>query len=97
MAQDETPLEKLTQLRQRLGPLSKEELRDMCFDLGVKYDDLPGGGAAAKARELVDYLERHCGIPDLDHYLAHPPRVSVWQRADCACAAREALCVGRAD
>jgi tetratricopeptide (TPR) repeat protein len=77
MAQDETPHEKLAQLRLQLGPLSKEELRDLCFDLGVKYDDLPGEGAAAKARELVDYLERHCRIPDLEHYLAHPP--GVWR------------------
>jgi tetratricopeptide (TPR) repeat protein len=80
MAQDEIPREKLAQLRQRLDPLSKEELRDVCFDLGVKYDDLPGEGAAAKARELVDYLERHCRIPELEHYLAHPPGVSVWRR-----------------
>jgi tetratricopeptide (TPR) repeat protein len=78
VSQDETPHEKLAQLRLRLDPLSKEELRDLCFDLGVKYDDLPGEGAAAKARELVDYLERHCRIPDLEHYLAHPP--GMWQR-----------------
>jgi len=78
MAQDETPREKRTLLRQRLGSFSKEELRDLCFDLGVKYDDLPGEGAAAKAREVVKYLERQCRIPDLEHYLAHPP--GVWQR-----------------
>jgi hypothetical protein len=66
MAQDDTPHEKLAQLRERLGLLSKEELRDLCFDLGVKYDDLGGEGAAAKARELIDYLERHCRIPELE-------------------------------
>ncbi len=34
------------------------ELRTLCFDLGVDYDDLPGEGKANKARELISYLER---------------------------------------
>ncbi len=37
----------------------EEELRTLCFDLGVRYDDLPGQGAAGKARELIAFLERH--------------------------------------
>ena len=44
---------------------SEEELRTLCFDLDVDYDSLPGEGKAAKARELVSYLERHNRIPDL--------------------------------
>jgi hypothetical protein len=35
-----------------------EELRTLCFDLGVGYDDLRGEGRSAKARELVGYMER---------------------------------------
>jgi hypothetical protein len=27
-----------------------EELRTLCFDLGVNYDDLPGEGRSARAR-----------------------------------------------
>jgi hypothetical protein len=41
------------------------ELRTLCFDLGIEYDDLPGEGRADKARELVAYLERRDRIPDL--------------------------------
>ncbi len=42
-----------------------EELRTLCFDLGVEYDDLPGEGRAGKVRELVRYIERHERIYDL--------------------------------
>ena len=42
-----------------------EELRTLCFQLGVEYDDLPGEGRQAKARELVVYLERHNRILEL--------------------------------
>jgi hypothetical protein len=35
-----------------------EELRTLCFDLGVDYDSLRGEGKAAKARELIAYMQR---------------------------------------
>lgn len=38
---------------------SKGELRTLCFDLGVDYDDLPNEGKTNKARELIAHLERH--------------------------------------
>jgi hypothetical protein len=51
----------LTRLRQLLtGYFDAEEFRTLCFDLAVDYDTLRGEGKAAKARELVAYLER-CG------------------------------------
>jgi hypothetical protein len=37
----------------------REELRTLCFELGIDYDDLGGEGKTNKARELVAYLERH--------------------------------------
>jgi hypothetical protein len=43
----------------------EEELRTLCFDLGIDYDDLRSEGKANKARELVAYLERRGRIPDL--------------------------------
>jgi hypothetical protein len=53
-------------LRQILAERFDEgELRTLCFDLGIEYDDLPGKGRADKARELVAYLERRDRIPDL--------------------------------
>ena len=37
---------------------SDAELRDLCFELEIDYDDLPGDGQSAKARELVSYCKR---------------------------------------
>ena len=56
----------LTQLRQVLTTrFDAGELRTLCFDLGVDYDDLPGEGKASRARELVGYLARRDRIADL--------------------------------
>jgi hypothetical protein len=58
--------EYLIRLRQTLtARFDVGELRTLCFDLGVDYDDLPGQGRASKARELIRYLERRDRIPDL--------------------------------
>ena len=35
-----------------------QELQDLCFDLGVDFEDLGGTGRKAKARELVQYMQR---------------------------------------
>ena len=43
----------------------EEELRSLCFELGVKYDSLPAQGAAGKARELVATLDRAGRLPQL--------------------------------
>ena len=45
--------------------LSLEEVRTLCFDLGVDYDNLGGEGKSAKIRELILYLERRDRLPDL--------------------------------
>lgn len=61
MRQDET-----SRLYQSLiDRFSKEELRTLCFDLGVEYEDLPGEGRAAKARELVAHLDRRDRLSEL--------------------------------
>jgi DNA-binding NtrC family response regulator len=41
------------------------ELRTLCYDLDLDYDDLPGDGKADKARELVRHLERHDRLSEL--------------------------------
>lgn len=56
----------LTQLRKVLKEQFNEgELRNLCFDLNIDYDSLPGEGKADKARELVAYCKRHGCIPEL--------------------------------
>lgn len=42
-----------------------EELRTLCFDLGVEFDDLPGEGKTAKIRELIKQCRRAGMLDDL--------------------------------
>ncbi len=58
--------ERLAQLRQNLIECyNDEELRTLCFDLGVDYDNLPGRAKADKARELLSDVDHRGRIPDL--------------------------------
>jgi tetratricopeptide (TPR) repeat protein len=46
-------------LRQELAEhFSEEELRTLCFDLGLDYENLPAQGKVGKARELIAEVER---------------------------------------
>lgn len=44
---------------------NKGELRTLCFDLGVNYENLPGETLEDKARELVDFCQRRGVLKDL--------------------------------
>jgi hypothetical protein len=44
---------------------SDEELRTLCFDLGIDHETLPAFGKEPRARELIAYLERRGRISDL--------------------------------
>jgi hypothetical protein len=44
---------------------NEEELRQLCFDLGVDDEDVPGSTKSGKARELIAYLERRDRIDEL--------------------------------
>lgn len=56
----------LPQIRDRIvAEFSLEELADLCFNLGVDYESLPGESKPAKARELVSYMQRRNRLPDL--------------------------------
>jgi formylglycine-generating enzyme required for sulfatase activity len=57
------------ELRKRIiSYFDEQELRTLCFDLKVDYDDLRGEGRADKARELVAYFERRGRISELVVY-----------------------------
>ena len=56
----------LTSLRRGLvESFSLSELRTLCSDLGVDYDELGSAGKEAQARELILYLERRGRLPEL--------------------------------
>jgi len=58
MPQDET--ERLTHLWRQIDQhFNDEELRGLCFSLGIDYESLGGAGKAGKARELVAHCDRH--------------------------------------
>ena len=60
-----------TQLHQFLvAHFSLDEVKTLCLNLKVRYDDLGGEGLTGKARELVLYMERHSRIVDLRAVLA---------------------------
>ena len=42
-----------------------DELRTLCYDLGVDFGDLPPGGKTDKARELVAHCMRHGRLGEL--------------------------------
>lgn len=59
----------LAALRQNLiDHFSEEELRTLCFDLGLDYENLPALGKAGKAREIVAGVERTGVMPQLLAY-----------------------------
>jgi Effector-associated domain 7 len=58
--------EQLTDLRLKIVEhFDDEELRTLCFDVGVDYDNLRGQGKEAKARELIDYMQRQGRLSDV--------------------------------
>ncbi len=53
MSEDKTTTLDWAQLRQSLvESFDENELRDLCFDLRIDYESLPGDGKSARAREL---------------------------------------------
>lgn len=54
------------------------ELKTMCFDLGVNYDDLDGDAISEKARELVLYMNRLGRCDELINYCrTHRPKAGI--------------------
>jgi hypothetical protein len=58
----------LVKLRRILSDyFSEGDLRDLCFDMAIDYEDLPGQNKTDKARELVVYCQRRGRINELIH------------------------------
>lgn len=53
-------------LRQTLTErMNDDELRTLCADLNIAYDDLAGAGKGGRVASLLDYCERHERVDDL--------------------------------
>jgi hypothetical protein len=49
-----------TQLREQIDQtFDEEEVRNLCSDIGVDYDNLGGRGKVANVRELLAHCQRH--------------------------------------
>ena len=44
---------------------SMDEVEDLCFNFGVKADNLDGGNASSKARNLIQYAQRRDRLKEL--------------------------------
>ena len=44
---------------------SREELKILCYDLGINHEDFENRGLAGMVRELLEYAERHGRLTDL--------------------------------
>jgi hypothetical protein len=66
MASDGNNYKQLSRLRDLLAEhFNLEELKMLCFDLGLDIENLPPGGKKLVAQELVDYMRRRGHLPDL--------------------------------
>jgi hypothetical protein len=58
--------EDLADLRRKLNEAFNEtDLRNICWDLGIDYENISGENKLDKTRELLDYLDNRRTIPDL--------------------------------
>lgn len=57
---------------------SLEELKTLCFEIGVEFDDLEGGGKRDKARELIRYLDRRDQLDALRQAVMRHRRDVIW-------------------
>ncbi len=55
------------------------ELQNLCFDLSIKYENLPGNTLDDKSRELVDYCVRHGRIENLIDRLKYLRSSVAWE------------------
>ncbi|MCG8346308.1 MAG: SAVED domain-containing protein [Chloroflexales bacterium] len=66
VVRDTAPVLSPAALRQGLtDALDEAELYDLCFDMGIDYENLPGSGKSSKVRELIRYCQRHSRYDEL--------------------------------
>ena len=67
-------------LRQQMSQaFNLDDLRTLCFDLGIEYEDLAGETKQAKIISLIEYTQRHNRLPHLLETLAKVRPATNWQ------------------
>jgi DNA-binding response OmpR family regulator len=67
-------------LRQMLMTyFNDSELRDLCFDMNINYEDLLGQARSDKVREFIGYVQRHGRINELMKRCQHLRPLADWQ------------------
>ena len=57
---------------------NEDELRDLCFDLRVDYENLAGASKVGKARELIAFVERHGRFQELVEHAQYLRPNIIW-------------------
>lgn len=66
--QTHSPQERIISLRDKVkSHFKKSELRDLCLELGVDYEDLPGERKSDKVRELILFCKHRGEMSSLVH------------------------------
>ena len=66
MSQESTPQSSKEIFGMLLNGFALSDLKLLCFNLDVEFEDLPGETRKDKARELVVHMQRHGRLPDLE-------------------------------
>ena len=79
MTSADSDRQKLTQLRKLLiQHFSLDELRVLCFDLGLEYEDLPGDTLSTKIHAMIGHLQRRSQLPTLLEEVAEQRPAVAW-------------------
>lgn len=65
----QTAAQKLRLFNVLAAKFSADELRELCLELGLDYDDLAGDGKRSKALALVEFQTRRDQLPALEERL----------------------------
>ncbi len=70
---------KLRKLRRKISDrFSEDEIRTLCFDLDIDYDNLGGSTKNGKTRELINHIKRNGRLPDLMTLIKQERPTSSW-------------------
>lgn len=65
--------------RQMESLFNQSEIKNLCFEMGVDYEELAGEGKGEKIRELITYCQRRGRVSDLIRHLESARPHATWQ------------------